>query len=413
VKRAMTILKKELKDSIRDRRTLVVMVLVPILLMPLVLVGSIKLQEWSAHSAASSVAHVMVSGAENAPALARELDDAKLVEVVKKGGDPVDLLKQGEIDAYLVIPQGFEQGVAAGGQVSLVLKINSTKDNSSGAADKVRPVVNEYSNRVIARRLESLGASTAVLNRVEVQAEDTATKKETGGKFLGFLLPMFLVLFSILGGMYTAIDISAGEKERKSLEALLMTPASRSEIVIGKFLTVATVSVTSVALSLVSIFVTAQFIARSMKAVEVSLDWQVALLLVPISLLLAGMFAALLLAICIFARSYKEAMNYITPLYLLVIMPILFANTVATENPPAILFAIPGFNAVLLFREVLVGDYVPLHIFLTVVSLLFFAGLSIYYAIRNFSREDVLVDEGGPDRGRRKRPGLLGARKRS
>ncbi len=148
-----------------------------------------------------------------------------------------------------------------------------------------------------------------------------------------------------------------------------------------------------------AIFFTAPFISGSMGEIDLTLDAQAALVMVPVAVLLASMFAALLLAVSIFARSYKEAQNYVTPLYLLAVLPVIVANALPSSSNP-LLFAIPGFNAVLLFREVLLGDYVASHIIITVVTSIFYTVLSLRYAVRIYSREDVLVDEGGgPRRG--------------
>lgn len=397
MKRAMVILRKELKDTVRDRRTLMVMVLVPIVVMPLILIASVKLSEWSSRSQAEDVVQLMVAGDVNAPLLVRKLAVDDRIEVIGVSGDPEEGLDQGTIDAFLEIPDDFMKKLNNEESVDLKLLVDSTSADSAAAVDKVRVVIEEYNDGVIAERLESQNLTTEVLNGVVVDPVDTATGKKKGGTFLGYLLPMFLVIFAMIGGMYTAMDISAGEKERRTLEALLMTPASRGEIVTGKFLAVATVSIVTVLLSVAAMFITAPMISGSIEEIDVTLDLNVALVMLPAAILLAAMFSALLLAVSIFARGYKEAQNYVTPLYLLAVLPVIVANALpASDNP--LLFLVPGFNAVLLFREVLVGDFIVDHIALTMVSSIFYTLLSIRYAAWIFSREDVLLDEGGNPR---------------
>lgn len=401
MKRALIIFRKELKDTVRDRRTLMVMVLVPIVLMPIILVGSVRVQEWSSRSQAEDVVQLMVSGGENAEELTAMLDAKNNIEVVKGPGDPVEMLKDGIIDARLEIPDDFVERLESFQNVSLRLEVNSTRGNSAASVDKVKLALAAYGDMVIAGRLAGRGFSTSILNGVEAVPEDTATEKEKGGTFLGYLLPMFLVIFAMIGGMYTAMDISAGEKERKTLEALLMTPASRNEIVTGKFMAVAVVSTTTIIISVAAIFVTAPFISGSTGEIDLALDAKAALVMLPVAVLMASMFAALLLAVSIFARSYKEAQNYVTPLYLLAVLPVVIANALPSGNNPLV-FIIPGFNAVLLFREVLVGEFIASHITLTVVSSITYTVLSVRYAARIYSRDEVLVDEGkGPRQGKR------------
>ncbi|MDD3719495.1 MAG: ABC transporter permease [Actinomycetota bacterium] len=394
MRRSLVILRKELKDTVRDRRTLVTMVLVPVLLMPLILIGTVKLQEWSMRSHAEDVVELAVTGAEYAPGLMDKLASDGKIEVAGASGDAVAMLKDGEIDGHLIIPSDFEERIVAGEGSAVTMQANSTKDNSAAAVDKVALIVDDYSEDVVAERLRDLELDTGVLNGVVLVPEDTATEKEKGGTFLAYLLPMFLVIFALVGGMYTAMDISAGEKERKTLEALLMTPASRTEIVTGKFLAVATIAVITIVLSVGAIFVTAPMMASSLGAVDVSLDAATALIMLPIAVLLAAMFAALLLAVSIFARSYKEAQNYVTPLYLLAVLPVIVANVVPSGGSDA-LFVIPGFSAVVLFRELLMDEFILSHILVTAATTIIYTALSIRWAAAIYSRGDVLVDEGG------------------
>ncbi len=390
MKRTWTILAKELRDTIRDRRTLMAMVLAPIILMPLILVGSVKLQEWSQRSEASHVVRLNVTGRAGAPELVKWLEDDKMIETAS-ASEPDEALREGKIDASLSIPDDFERQLAAEKPIELDLRVNSTKRNSASSVDKVELSVKGYSESVVALRLENEQVEKSVLSGIDIRARDIATEKEKGGTFLGYLLPMFLVIFSLLGGMYTAMDISAGEKERRTLEALLLTPASRTEIVLGKFFAVASVSIVTVALSVASIFVTGRFISGSLGQVELGLDLKAAVVMVPVAILLAAMFAALLLAVSIYARSYKEAQNYVMPLYLLAVVPVLVANSISVKGTP-LLFVIPGFNAVVLFREVLIGEFVALNIVITIVSMMAFTALSILYAVKIYSRDDVMVE---------------------
>lgn len=401
MKRVLTILAKELKDTIRDRRTLVVMVLLPIILMPLILVGTIMLQEWASRSALDHVTRLNVTGGENAPDLVVFLEGEPQLDLVSVPA-PEEAIRNGDIDASLDIPPDFQQSISAEKSAELTLLINSTRSGSSSSVAAMELSIREYNDVLVAQRLEELGSGIDVLSGAEISARDTATPHEKGGTFLGFLLPMFLVLFSIVGGMYVAMDISAGEKERRTLESLLLTPVTRLEIVTGKFLTVAAVAMTTIVLALASIFVTAQFISGSLGDARISLGPAVLGVMLPVALLLAAMFASLLLALSIFAKSYKEAQNYVMPLYILVFLPIVVANTINIESTP-LLFLIPGFNAVLLFRELLVGVFDPLNITITLASLVAFTAASIWWAVKTYSRDDVLLGEQDSNRDKKAR----------
>ncbi len=178
MRRALVIFRKELKDTVRDRRTLVVMVLVPILLMPLILVGSVKLQEMSTRSQAEDVVQLMVSGGENAPGLVAVLADNDIIEVIESPGDAVEMLKDGTIDARLVIPDDFMDSIESELMVLLDLEINSTHGNSVASVDKVRLALDVYSEKLVEMRLAELEVPADVLNGVEAVPKDTATQKE-------------------------------------------------------------------------------------------------------------------------------------------------------------------------------------------------------------------------------------------
>jgi sodium transport system permease protein len=201
------------------------------------------------------------------------------------------------------------------------------------------------------------------------------------------------VLFSIVGGMYVAIDVSAGEKERKTLEALLVTPLSRLRIVTGKFLAVATTSIVSVVLSVTSMF-GAFKIWPPNPAFGIPASFNIsittAIIMLGIGIILSIMFAALLLAVAIFAKSFKEAQNYITPFYLLAILPVSIFSSIPGFKPPLALFFIPSVNAVFLFKENLMGEFIASHIIITVASTILFAIAAIVIATKIFSRESVL-----------------------
>lgn len=398
----MTIFKKEMMDTLRDRRTLVVMLLLPVLMMPAIMIISVKMEEWSNKSKQEDIVQLMVTGEGYAPGLINFLREQSNIELTGEG-DPVALLKDGKIDVHLIVPEDYASRLEAQQPVSLTLQMTSVKPNSQAAVDKVSLALSAYSAVIIERRLEDRGQAMDVLNAVAVTPEDTATEKEKGGTLLGFLLPMFIILFAIIGGMYTAIDVSAGEKERKTLESLLMTPASRMEIVIGKFMAVALVSIVTIVLSMVAILISARFMSTAKEGTKIVVDAKGISIMLPIALLLAAMFAALLLAISIFAKSYKEAQNYITPLYLATILPVIVVSAIPDFGNSTIPFVIPVFNAVVVFKELLVGDYILSHILITIISLVVFTALSIRYAANVYSREDVLFEGGRPGWGKRLR----------
>jgi sodium transport system permease protein len=191
------------------------------------------------------------------------------------------------------------------------------------------------------------------------------------------------------------MDVSAGEKERSTLEALLLTPATRLEITVGKLLAVALVSFITMFAAIASMVITLSVFPLTSTSGGVSytvrLDPRVIPLIFGLGITMALAFSALELALGILARSFKEAQSYITPLYLASFLPVVIINSIPGLQPPLALFLIPSVNAVLLFKEALLGQATLAHAVVTLVALLVFAAAAIGLTVNMFTREKVLL----------------------
>lgn len=394
MQRILTVWKKELKDTIRDRRTLAVAIVMPIVMMPLIMVGSFKLQESQIKSAEEKTAVIAFANEQVAPELVEYFSSQEKIEVRQEISDGQQAILNGEIDIFISLPDDFQTNIDNNQQALITIHTKSTEYDSEIAFGKVSALFVAYNSIISNQKLSQAGLNPEILRNIEITKEDLASSTERGGFFLGLLLPMFLVMFSIIGGMYMAIDISAGEKERKTLEALLLAPLSRLQIVTGKFLAVATTSITTVVLSILSMYASFKIwppdFGGSMSGLEFNLSGSTILLMLGIGVLLSIMFAALLLAVAIFAKSYKEAQNYVMPLYLLVVLPVALLNSLPGFKPPLVFFAIPAVNAVMLFKEILMDQFIYSHVILTFISLVVCSAVSILVAAKIFSKESIL-----------------------
>ncbi|MFA5135671.1 MAG: ABC transporter permease [Patescibacteria group bacterium] len=399
-----TIWKKELKDTIRDRRTLMAMIVLPMLLMPAVIIGMGKLVELQAKQAEEKVVKVAVEQRESAPAFVELLGSQEKLELVEISKDIRQAVRDDEIEAGIIIPEGFSELVASQQPASLLVVGKSINTDSSIARSRIQEAVMAYNSQLIAMRLTEQAVDQSILNPVTAASEDLVTEQEAGGFGLSFILPLFIIMWSVVGGQYTAIDISAGEKERKTLESLLLTPVRRLEVVFGKFLAVSTAALVSVVVALGSMYASMLIfgpglfgaVAGSGDAsmeLNFSIEPLAFLILFCASIILVLMFSAVQLSIAIFAKSYKEAQSYIGPSYLVVILPVVLVNTLPNFKPVLWFFSLPVVNAVLLFKEVLVGVYDVPHILMTTASLVLFAGLAIYIAVKIYAKESVLFRE--------------------
>lgn len=388
----LTIWMKELRDTIRDRRTLIVMVLVPVLLTPAMIVGVSKL----AGSSAKSAVHIAVAGGSAAPGVVRLLRAQPHVDVVTST-NAVAAVKNGKADAGLIVAPDFSARVAAGNAGRVTVVSDSTQFSSARAVEAITAALAGYRTDVVAARLRSHGVDPGVLAPVVAATRDVATPQALAGFVLSLIVPLFLVIYSMASGMYTAMDLSAGEKERFTMEALLLSPATKLQITLGKLLAVSTVALCTIVLSLASLFVALQRApltsqgGASSATIAASLPAGTIVLLALLGALLAISFSALELALGVFARSFKEAQNYITPLYLVAVVPTAALSSIPGFKPGLPFFAIPAINAVLVFKEALIGAVSAAHVALTVATMLLFCLACIVVTLRIFSDERVLL----------------------
>lgn len=383
--------RKELLDIVRDRRTLMSMIIVPLLLMPVMMVGIGALMTSSMQDLESRTYSVGLVNGQESPKVADALKDIKKITVV-----PIDseetlskLILEGTLSAGVSIREGEGSGVP-----SVVIYSRKSKETSQIASDRVKSKLMDLRSDLSKQWLERIGAPLAVLEPIDITSENLASSTEMAKSALASFLPYMLILMAITGAIYPAIDMTAGEKERSTLETILASPATRSEIVLGKFLAVMTTSIISTLISLTSFFVVisgglnylgTQF-GESMKfSVDAGTILQAVVLLLP----LAALFSSLLIGIAINARSSREAQSYLTPLMFLIIVPAMTSMLPGSEGSSGKAWT-PVVNVSLALRDALNGETDPKFFLIAVISTLIYAGLAIAFTVRLFKRENVL-----------------------
>lgn len=386
-----TVFKKEIIDSIRDKRTLWTAVLMPIFLMPAILVGSFKLQEYQIKKTEAKPVFVAVMPAGVAPTLVAFLEKQPKF-ALKDVTDVKSSIDAGTINVAVQVPANFESELKAGHRVTVQVEQKSSNVDSATALAKTQSVLVLFNQQLVQRALQAKGVNPETLVAVSPMTVDLATAQERGGFIAGLLLPMFIVLFAIVGGMYIAIDVSAGEKERKTLEALILAPISRLKLVMGKYFAVAATASVSIVLSLTSLTTAFHLFPPTFGAdtVAINLTPLTLAIMLVIGVILSVMFAGLLLSIAIFAKSYKEAVNYISPFYLVAILPVAIFAQIPGLKPTLAMFLIPGVNATFVMKDALVGTYDVAKIVVTLVSLVVYATIALLAAGKIFSKESIL-----------------------
>jgi len=384
---------KELLDTFRDRRTLLAMVFGPVLLMPLFVLLPQKLIQRQMASAQASQVRVAVAGAENGPQLMDFLRASGEVELIEVG-DPEAAVRAKEAEVGLIVPVGFEERLAQGGSSEVRVLADEAKLTYGSQSSRVQGLVQAYAGNVVAERLRARGLDPALLSPVEIVSVNVANPQQMGGAFLAMMFPMFIVLWSLVGGMYTAIDVTAGEKERLTLEPLLATPAVRSQVVLGKLLAVITTSLIALILAVGSMLVSVALFppvgASQGSGFAVQVDPRSALLILLAALPIVLMFSALEMAVCLTARSFKEAQNYIVPLQFIVLLPAMAVMVLPDYSPSLGAFAIPIWSTLVVLRDILQGQISTAAFAVMGASSVVYAALAIGLAIWQFGRERVL-----------------------
>lgn len=327
----LIIFRKELKEVLRDRRTLVFMIAFPLLVVPAVIELAIHFAVEAERRATTETLRYAIFDEHNLPGVAAAFEGAPGFERVglERREDIASAVASDAVDFALVV--GAARGGAgdtAGAQTVITL-FHDNASTTDKARERAGAVLTALSERERARRLAALGVAESAQDRllvpVRVEERGTAELREVLGERIGGALPYVFIIFCFLGALYPAVDLGAGEKERGTLETLLLVPVPRLRIVLGKFLVVFVAALTAAVLSLVSLGAWAGFKAGAIEgAVGAVLSSIGALDLVLVALMFlpaAAMFAAMLLSISIYARSFKEAQSYAVPMNFLVILP--------------------------------------------------------------------------------------------
>jgi len=386
--RVPAIYRKEMLDIIRDRRTLISMIVVPLAAMPLLFYVIGLLMTSAEKRAGAEAAAVAVRHADALPGLAEFLRKSGFEVALRDDLRPAIEKKQ--------IAAGLDPLPQAGGVSEIRIYSDDTRPGSALAARNLRRALDRFRDELIRGRLESLRVSAAVLRPFTITEVNVAPQRKMAGFFWGGILGYIVVLLMFSGGMYPVIDMTAGEKERRTLEIFLAAPASREEIVLGKLLAATSAVFVTALLSIASMVVGLRYTSfgkQSRRLTEVAgqipLDAQTVLLVLLALAPMAVMAASLMIAIALLAKSFKEAQSYLTPLIMAVVFPLVAGMLPGVELTPPLAF-VPLFNVCQLIKQIFQGDFTPLVFALTMAANVLYAAIAFFAAVRVFSTERVL-----------------------
>ena len=383
---------KELVGTIRDKRTIIAMIIIPLIFYPLLFAGVGYFSKIGSLKSEEANSKIVIHGAEFAPQLVKHLQDSEKIKVFTIGEDYPTKLQNGDIQAVLVIPSDFKYKIEQEEPGKLILKYDATEAKSRIAQKRVNQIIEKYKGEILLQRISRLNLKEEFLTPLILQEENIATAEKMAGSFLAVLLPYLIIILIFAGAMHTAVDITAGEKERGTIATLLVSQVSRLEIVLGKCLAVMLISFTSMALGLLGLtlaFLLGASIAGGIEGMNFGMTINTIFLLFLVLFPLVGLASAVLVMVGIFARNIREASNYITPIYMLTVLLGVISVSQGMELTGK-MFLVPILNSSFVFKELLLGKIYWDHILTTFIANMIIAGLALFGATRLFSKEEVL-----------------------
>ena len=390
----LVIAKKEMIDITRDKRTLFMMIAFPLLLMPVMIGSMLKITSSQAKKASLKELRVAFIGEEFAPNLYNAFSNLdKLIILDQIPIDSVQSYIQSEyLDAAININPSYQSNLNNNSQAKISIYYKGT-DSFGTAKERIQMVLNQFEKNIIKLRLNKLNLKPDVVNAYNIEFNDVASKQERFGKLAGGWLPYVFILFGFMGAMYPALDLGAGEKERGTLETILSSPASRLDIVLGKFIIIMSAAFLTAFLALGGILIGIQQISEIPSDLLILINdiftIKTIALIMTLVLPVSAFFSAALLGLSIYAKSFKEAQSIVAPLNIVIIFPAVIGTLPGIELN-AITSLIPILNVSLASKDIIAGVMNPVYMTEVYLSLFGFAALSLYWCVRSFNKESTI-----------------------
>ena len=383
-----TVMRKELRDLSRDRRTLALALFLGPLLYPALMLGMGYLTENRIRTQVDKTLEIPMVGAEHAPNLVKFL----ATNGITAAPAPANLdtaIRSQEIDAALRISPDYAEDWRNGRPALVEIIRDSTRRDADIPTQRLQAALNAYSQQVGALRLLARGIDASVARPVNIGLQDMATPEAKQGMLLSVLLPYLLILTSFIGGAYLILDATAGERERQSLEPLLATPAPRSAVVSGKIAAACMIGLATLLLTLLAFKFSAQFAGTLGRQLNVSFLAIGKMLLILVPMLFIG--TSLLTYLAASAKSMKEAQSHMTWLMLLPMIPTFALMATPLKSQPW-QFAVPFLAQNQLLLKVIRNEYISAQTWGIYVAAAFgVAALLWYAAVRRYHQEKLAI----------------------
>ncbi|MCI0659460.1 MAG: ABC transporter permease subunit [Acidobacteria bacterium] len=378
---------KEMLDLMRDRRTIISMIVFPLVFVPLLFMGMNYFLFKSIDRARSKQFALALKQEPGLEGLSGTLEQAGFI--VRPADDPRRAVENKETDL----------GVDVSGEANspaVRIFVDQSELGTMVAVGRIETALNLLKEARIKNDLQRAGVNERILSPFTVEKVNTAPPQKMSGMLVGGIIGLIFVTFMLMGAMYPAIDMTAGEKERRTMEMLLSSPAGRVEIVLAKILATITACVLTGLLAIASLGISFYGGIRGARdgvqpAVEmkISLDATTFVLMIILMIPMAVMCATLVIAIATRAKSFKEASSYLSPLILVALIPS-FMSMVPGIKLNAVMALIPIFNFSQLIKELMLGEWTWQVYIVTLVSTIIYAAIAFTSALMVFKNERIL-----------------------
>jgi len=384
------IIKKELTELLRDKKTLINSIILPMLMLPILMFGTIKVMDMIQKNNQEKSIKI---GLVNAPEAFMKLVKSDTLNQVTNYSESIDfktLIDDETIQTALVFPNTFNASVDSLESTSVEIFRNGSKENVNGRVSKV---LNQYSAMLTEKRMAQLQISSDKLTPFKEAYVEVGEQKELIGKSVGGFIPYLFILTMWGGCMLAGIDLVTGEKERKTIETTLSLPISKFKVLLGKTIVASLLGFIPALLNIAGLIIGLKFIdiPDSFKTtINEMLNFQsislILLLLIPLSLFLSGMIIMLVAG----ATTFKEAQSKVSPIIMVLLLPLILAMLPGIEFTWATVF-IPVLNIGLGVKEIMAGTIDMVQYSAMLLSLITFAVIAIYFSYKKFSDENAIL----------------------
>jgi sodium transport system permease protein len=385
----IVVFRKEIRDLLRDKRTVIIGIIIPIILFPLIF-SIMNINVKKNKLLIKESLKVSVAGKDNS--LQRFLKSRKNLRIIPSENPRRDLAA-GRIYAAVIIPDDFNARIKSQRSIEIRIIVDNTSQISIMAYDTIRSLIEGYSKEIVQRRFATTGMDRTLLKPLSVVKEMTLSESEGAGKMmLSLLLPLLLLIFSATSPSAIAADLCAGEKERGTLEPLLSTPIGRLNLLAGKFLAITAMGIIGVIAFMAGLFISymtspdffgAENLSFTMHAPEL-------ILMAFYTVMLTMIFGAIELAISIYAKSSKEAQTYFLPVFIISIATGYGTFMIDIKNIDPRYLHIPLINISIIIKKLVIGHYATIDLVFTFLWALVYIVVAFFFSRIMFEKENVI-----------------------